>query len=124
MGKTNYNTMRANMPKLSREFDNWENWVREDIPQLSRGIPLHVRCTWTEAFYKPFRISELLSANYGRNSFVTYRPDAIEYLMSKFDSPFWRENMTAEQVIAGSPHNFIFKKGTTPTHYLYCALGR
>jgi len=115
MGKTNYNTMRANMPKLSREFDNWEFWTRNDIPQLA-GRPLRVRCTWAEAFYKPFRIRELLSANYGRNSFITYRQSAIEDLILFFDSPFWRENMTAEEVIAGNPNNFIFRKNTTPTH--------
>ena len=106
MGKTNYNTMRANMPKLSREFDNWENWVREDIPQLAE-IPLRVRCTWTEAFLKPFRISELLTFSYDIFQVVELRTDAVNSLYEFFQSAFFRENMTSQQVIGDNIGNYI-----------------
>jgi hypothetical protein len=107
MAKINYNTMRVNMPQLSKEFDNWNKWVRSDIPGL-KNIDLRILCTYVEAFSVPFLLNEKFLISYGSpNQSIVLRDEVHAQIRSEYiESEFLRTTQSLHSFITDNPGAF------------------
>lgn len=95
-------------PDLKKEFNNWEKWVRADIPQLFDNVDLKIRCTYTEAFSMPFSFIDLLQISYGSaNQRIAIREEEIDTVLDELLSGWKAENNSVENIVRDYPTFFV-----------------